>query len=336
MSNHGSKKPLNWRAPVFSENSLKKSETLAAKVDEHYRAGTPHTRAGTYNGHVPSLRPNLAVPELNPELTLKSTQEDPILKALGIPQVPRRQDQNQQMQMQQPGAAPGMMPNAVRPGMAPGMMPNMQQQQQPGQMHQQSSAPGLSNLNQAPTAGMDQPPVGQTQNGNQMFKDPFHPGHQQFNAQDHQEAAHVHEGEGDQQGAQAHREMANDSKSPMERAGDRFGPKPGMEERHDSQQPEGPGMAQMPGAAGQVPDQPMQEPQMGGQELGNDEISNFIEMLLQDGVASLDEVGAQQPSPGSSTNQEPAGAPEYSAPEKQTGPKAPPTHAGFQRTKPEI
>lgn len=77
--NYGSKRPLNWQEPTFIRK-VEKSTPHKELVESHHRMGTPITRKGAYNGVLPTFQPNPYIPELNPELTLKSVGQDDWLR----------------------------------------------------------------------------------------------------------------------------------------------------------------------------------------------------------------------------------------------------------------
>jgi hypothetical protein len=227
---NNSKRPLNWSPPKLDEYVEK---SIGPSHDSHSRAGTPPTRRGTFHGHVPNLRPNLSGPELYLETPMSKAIPAPpdpnirraaldgaFAKAMGLPQVPLRPEQQPPM--------PGM-PPAGPQGSAPGVPA-------------QGGAGGVPGMGQAP-AGMppagppqQQQPMAMTPEGMPIMPDPFAPQHADFQAPDHQMAQMQHEQAGQmappqaaqqhQQAAQAHGEMGKDAQSPMERGGEKFGQGP--------------------------------------------------------------------------------------------------------------
>jgi len=187
MTNHGAKRPLNWVDPTFAE-PITKSSSHAERTEVHHRMGTPITTRGAFHGYPSAYRPNAFVPELSPEL---------VLKALGTPDVPLQQ------------GAPQIPGGGMTGASQPRAMPNSQ-----------------SN------------PIGMAPSGIPIYGDPFHPAHKDFGKDDHEAAAAHHERlaagasspqETSQhlQAAAAHKQMGNDSQSPMERFAAKFGQAPG-------------------------------------------------------------------------------------------------------------
>ena len=121
MTDYYQRKPLNWDyiVPEYSEYKVKKS--LNCYVDSHSRAGTPPTRRGSFNGAPSGLLPNTQV------------GESLVVKALGVPQIPRRLPD--QVPGQSPsgpmGQVPGSMPGH---GPSPGQSPSDPMGQVPGSM----------------------------------------------------------------------------------------------------------------------------------------------------------------------------------------------------------
>lgn len=212
--NHGSKKPLNYgqkTAPIPEHKDAPKN--LVSRVSEHFRAGTPITRKGSFQGYFPRLYPNADAPELSPTWTLggelqksvdnlnllvsqrEAALDHAFVKAMGEPNVPRKpQNQNgfgqSQQKPEQARDANAQIPGANQTGQQLGNQQSLQQQ-----------------------------PIGTTQSGLPIFADPYNSAHQQFEVQDHLDAAQQL---GGAQGA-LHAQIALDKQSPMDRASQRFG-----------------------------------------------------------------------------------------------------------------
>jgi len=224
-NDHGSRKPLNHAAPVL-QPEMRKSISHEAKADRFHRFGTPLTNQGSFHGMRSALKPPMSYAQ-TPALMLKGMGIPP---QLARPKVPGMDAQQEQLQGQPPGAPP--------PGMPPGA----------------GAAP--------PPPGQPPPDqMGLTPSGGEVYNDPYHPAHQDFNPQDHAAAAGQQEQAGNPMAAQAHQQLANDSMSPMDRANAQMGgampPQPGMP---------GPvmgGQTPMPGMPGSPP--PGMPPQPGMQ-----------------------------------------------------------------------
>jgi len=195
---------VNKAAPASSSGELQEQQSLpqqAADTREEQQEGQERRqdylvgrRGGKIIGHSQTGRPIYAKNKsLKDGVVDRALDKAFMNKALGVPQVPLRPEQQQgQMQQGTPLAQPKI------PGFNQMTQPVMAMQQQ-GQ------------------------PMGQTPQGQPTFNDPFHPAHQQFGKEEHDAASSQQQAQGNQMAANAHSQMGKDAQSPMERAGDRFG-----------------------------------------------------------------------------------------------------------------
>lgn len=228
---HGSRKPLNWKAPELAQ-SMRKSMPHSEQREIHYRMGTPPTIRGSFHGRPSNLQPPMP-PELTKPLIMKSHTPDNLVeeihKALNAP--------GQQAQQQPPQLARPKVPGVP--------------QHETGQEQSQTA---------------NDPPMGVAPSGTEVYADPFHPAHQDFGAPEHQAAAQLQQQGGNGQAASAHEQMGMDLLSPMDRAQERFNSaqpqQPGMPAAVMNNETQMPGMPPPPA---ENPDQgkPIAPPQMG-------------------------------------------------------------------------
>ena len=261
-SYNGSKKPLNHK-PIVLPESTEKSLSWQEKVEKFYRGGSPITKSGDFNGAKSNLHPKVPK-ELNPPILVKALGGNTTPKpgAAG-PQYGRKRDEHGRFSETQSAGSE----SAAHEDLANAERDQREAERQMGIVHEKrekkpfisknfNSSIGSSPLDMPmpQQSQMDQP-VASTMSGMPVYDDPFHQEHQGFGPNEHNEAANIREqmsmdaaGSGDQMGAmqhsqaaEAHRDLANDSMSPMERKVDQM---PGQQMSPPSfgQQPQSPPM----------------------------------------------------------------------------------------------
>ena len=323
----GRPRPLNWQEPKYAEQ-VEKSQSMESRVEEYHRNGTPPTRRGAVNGAMPVLRPNQYAPGLNPPLVLKGDYDGPSMeevaeveksrnealdrafsKALGIPKVPQpEQQQGTQpgmLGMQMPGQVPmpsmmnqqqPQMPGMPQQGMPGAPQPGMPQPQpqmvQPGMPGAQGAQPGAEQgKQQMQVPGMPAPGVGPKLPG----ADPMQSA-QKLQQPGGMPAALAPEMPGQDSfsqfmNAQVAGASAEDAKSPMERAVDKFSGDMGAGGENPDQ-----GKPQAPPQAGPDRDGPkpgMEFSQNGGEQdksiedMRVGDLPDEILMLIQDAMGGM-------------------------------------------------
>lgn len=239
ISGLGSPRPLNWQGTELAEPVVK-SETHAERGARYHRFGTPVTRSGMAHGVQPMTPP--MAPANTPPLVVKAVRRPP-KPGEGGTQFARKRDPSgkfapQQQAGEESTAAEDVAEEKRRAQLASARMHEKMRMMRPehayGARKGLDAAPGISSADQslAQPVGQEGVVMGQTITGKPIYDDPYHPQHTNFTDAEHEEAADAHRQQadiaattGDQQGslrhaqqAEAHRMLAQDAQSPMDRA----------------------------------------------------------------------------------------------------------------------
>lgn len=228
--NFGSKKPLNWKKPITEEKTVVKSTSWKDTIAAYSRHGTPPTRRGAFNGVMPVWSP--AVPDhLNPALYLDKAIRRPVKYGPGGRQFERKRDAQGQFTTQQDT---GQESTAEEDQTDQQRIARLRHAKQKDALTATKERARKALNNVLPGEGdntndEDDNIIGMTSTGKNIHDNPNNSEHEEFNADDHQEAADQErqmagEVEDDlskltfQNNADNHDEQALDSLSP----GDRF------------------------------------------------------------------------------------------------------------------
>ena len=251
LGDHGSLRPLNYREPQFHE-SAKKAVPWQEQLQSHSQHGTPPTRRGAFNGQPPALEPSMPA-ELNPPLVINKAVLQSQGPAGSSSQFQRKRDASGKFMEQQEAGAESTAADDVTEEKRKAELRSAKQRQQQRNPYDAASAgkQGARRAKQlglkkgAPgfmsTADSDSSLANDAENGEVMttlsdgtplYSDPFHPSHENFSPEQHQEAADIHRdmsqnavasgdsAEEDRQlnYAAAHEAGMDDAMSPMDRA----------------------------------------------------------------------------------------------------------------------
>ena len=255
LGDYGSNVPLNLRQRQIPEAYVVKSASHDERMWSESRAGTPPTRRGMLQGTMPLLSPGRS-PALNPALYLGKAVIDPSAAGSGaFDATPRKRDPKTGKFTEAPAsgqqssaeddasaaagvahlAAKRVASKAFGDDAAAGGPPQLARPK-PATMGEQAGIPGAppgagSPMDGQMDAGASGAPIGTTPDGAPVYDDPYHPSHSQFSPDQHQAAAQMHTQQAEmasssgriptaldhQLKARIHGDLANDSKSPMER-----------------------------------------------------------------------------------------------------------------------
>lgn len=249
MGDIGSKRPINWANPQFA-SPVQKGTPWQDRLQEHSQHGTPFTRRGAYNGHVPSLEPSVPA-ELNPPLVISKAVLRPSKPGASGMEFQRKRDASGKFA---PAGASGAETTAAEDvtdekRKAELRAAKMREQQRKPYEEAAAGKQALrklrsAGLSKAGVPGMEGPtedqqaqpmeaePVASLMDGQPLYEDPYHPAHEQMTPQQHHEASQIHnemadaaQAAGDPEKemqcrmrAAVHEERAQDSKQPMDRA----------------------------------------------------------------------------------------------------------------------